>query len=118
MLENADFVGTPQLTETMMMGQSADFLSTPELNYEQWREVLRPNWGLYTPDEHKAFAGRVRSRSICGFNASDISNNIRRCERTKQDVRLDGVDHWYAERPVQGSRRQEYWAADAGGPGP
>jgi AraC family transcriptional regulator, positive regulator of tynA and feaB len=74
----------------------ADFIDTPELNYEQWRDMLRPNWGLYTPDNPNAFAGRVRSRSICGFNASDISNNIRRCERTQRDVRLDGVDHCYA----------------------
>jgi AraC family transcriptional regulator, positive regulator of tynA and feaB len=79
-----------------MMHPSADFLRTPELNYEQWGDMLRPNWGLYTPDDPKAFTGRVRSRSISGFNASDISNNIRRCERTQRDVRLDGVDHCYA----------------------
>ena len=81
---------------------NADFLSTPELNYEQWRDLLRPNWGLYTPDDPKAFAGRVRSRSICGFNASDISNNIRRCERTQRDVRVDGVDHCYAVFQIAG----------------
>jgi AraC-like DNA-binding protein len=85
-----------------MMSPSADFLSTPELNYEQWRDVLRPNWGLYTPNDPKAFAGRVRSRSICGFNASDISNNIRRCERTQRDVRIDGVDHCYAVFQIAG----------------
>jgi AraC family transcriptional regulator, positive regulator of tynA and feaB len=82
--------------------RSADLLDTPELNYEQWRDLLRPNWGLYTPDDPKAFAGRVRSRIICGLNASDISNNIRRCERTQRDVRLDGVDHCYALFQVAG----------------
>jgi AraC family transcriptional activator of tynA and feaB len=87
--------------EETMMDQSADFLSTPELNYEGWKDALRPNWGLYTPDDPKAFAGRVRSRSICGFNASDISNNIRR-ERTQGDVRLDGVDHCYAVFQIAG----------------
>jgi AraC family transcriptional activator of tynA and feaB len=71
-------------------------LSTPQLDYDQWRDMLRPNWGLYTVDDPKSFAGRVRSRSICGFNAADISNNIRHCERTQRDVRLDGVDHCYA----------------------
>jgi hypothetical protein len=86
--------------EAMM--PSADFLSTPELNYEQWRDLLRPNWGLYTPDDPEAFAGRVRSRSICGFNASDISNSIRRCERTQRDARLDGVDHCYAVFQIAG----------------
>jgi AraC-like DNA-binding protein len=71
-------------------------LSATELNYEQWRNALRPNWGLYTPDDPKAFVGRVRSQSICGFNAANISNNVGRCERTQRDVRLDGVDHYYA----------------------
>ena len=65
------------------MHASADLLGTPELNYEQWRDLLRPNWGLYTPDDPKAFTGRVRSRRVCGFVASDISNNTRRCERTR-----------------------------------
>jgi hypothetical protein len=27
---------------------SADLLNTPELNYEQWRNLLRPNFGLHT----------------------------------------------------------------------
>src|SRR5260370_7081140 len=58
--------------------------------------MLRPNWGLYTADDPKSLAGRLRSRSICGFNAADISNNIHHCERTQRDVRLDGVDHCYA----------------------
>jgi AraC family transcriptional activator of tynA and feaB len=84
------------------MHPSADLLSTPELNYEQWRDMLRPNWGLYTPDDPKGFAGRVRSRRLCGFNASDISNNIRRCERTQSDVRADGVDHCYAVFQIAG----------------
>jgi AraC family transcriptional regulator, positive regulator of tynA and feaB len=69
---------------------------TAELNYEQWRDALRPDWGLYTPDNPKSFVGRVRPRSIFGFKASDISNNSRRCERTMRDVRVDSVDHWYA----------------------
>jgi hypothetical protein len=53
-------------------------------------------------DDRKAFVGRVRSRSICGFNASDISNNVRRCERTQRDIRLDGVDHFYAVSQIAG----------------
>jgi AraC-like DNA-binding protein len=85
-----------------MMYPSPDLLSTPALNYEQWREMLRPNWGLYTPDDPNGFAGRVRSRRICGFNASDISNNVRRCERSQKDVRLDHVDHYYALFQIAG----------------
>jgi len=88
--------------------QSANLRKTPELNYEQWRDLLRPNFGLYTADDPKVFAGRVHSRSIFGLNASEISNNIRhcerthRCERTPTDIRLDGVDHCYAVFQVGG----------------
>jgi hypothetical protein len=63
-----------------MTRPSPDLLSTPELNYEQWRDALRPDWGLYTPDDPKSFAGRATSRSICRLKASDISNNVRHCE--------------------------------------
>ena len=84
------------------MRTSPDLLGTPALNYEQWRDMLRPNWGLYTADDPKGFAGRVRSRHICGLNASDINNNARRCERTWSDVRLDGVDHYYAVFQIAG----------------
>ena len=85
-----------------MIRPSADLLGTPELNYEQWRDALRPDWGLYTPDDPKVFAGRATSRSICGLKASDISNNVRRCERTQRDIRLDGVDHCYAVFQIAG----------------
>ena len=84
------------------MFQRGDLQSTPELNYEQWRDMVRPNWGLYTPDNPKTFVGRVRSRNICGFNASDISSDTRHCERTQRDIRLDGVDHCYAAFQVAG----------------
>jgi hypothetical protein len=30
-----------------------DAVETPELNYEQWRDLLRPNFGLYTVDNPK-----------------------------------------------------------------
>src|SRR6201992_3973381 len=83
-------------------------LMTPELNYEQWIDLLRPNFGVYTPDDPKAFVGRVRSRSIFGLNGSEISSDIRpserihRCERTQRDIRLDGVDHCHAVFLVDG----------------
>jgi AraC family transcriptional activator of tynA and feaB len=88
--------------------RSSDLLNTPELNYEQWRDLLRPNFGVYTPDDPKAFVGRLRSWSIFGLNVSEISNDIHpcerihRCERTQKDIRLDGVDHCYAVFQVDG----------------
>jgi AraC family transcriptional activator of tynA and feaB len=88
--------------------RSSDLLNTPKLNYEQWRDLLRPSFGVYTPDDPTTFVGRVRSRSIFGLNASEISNDIRpcerihHCERTQRDIRLDGVDHCYAVFQVDG----------------
>src|SRR6201986_5218366 len=82
--------------------RSADLLKTPELNYEQWRDLLRPNFGLYTVADPKAFAGRVRARHIFGLNASEIRNNKCYCERTQRDIRLDGVDHCFAVFQVAG----------------
>src|ERR1700722_7581506 len=94
--------GRKSVEHHMTMHPNADLLGTAELNYKQRRDLLRPNWGLYTPDDPKTFVGRVRSRSICGFNASDISNNVRRCERTQKNVRLGGVDHFYAVFQIAG----------------
>jgi len=82
--------------------RSADLLKTPELNYEQWRDLLRPNFGLHRVDDPKAFAGRVRSRHILGLNASEIRNSKCHCERTQRDIRLDGVDHCLAVFQVAG----------------
>jgi AraC family transcriptional regulator, positive regulator of tynA and feaB len=88
--------------------RSDDLLKTPELNYEQWRDLLRPNFGVYTPDDPKAFVGRVRSRSIFGLNGWEIGIDIRHCERkrycerTQRDIRLDGVDHCHAVFLVDG----------------
>src|ERR1700726_1642240 len=92
-----------------MMRPSDDLLSTPELDFEAWRDALRPEWGRYTPEaiEPETFAGRVRARRICGFVAIDLSCNAHRVERTQRDARLDGVDHYYAVFQVAGrfSRR-------------
>jgi AraC family transcriptional regulator, positive regulator of tynA and feaB len=87
-----------------MMRPSDDLLSTPELDFEAWRDALRPEWGRYTPEaiEPETFAGRVRARRICGFVAIDLSCNAHRVERTQRDARVDGVDHFYAVFQVAG----------------
>src|SRR6266403_1313700 len=90
-----------------MMHSSGDFLSTPNLDYETWRDVVRSICGRYTPGgiEPKAFSGRLRVRSVCGFRAVDLSSNAHRLERTHQDVRVDGMDHYYAIFQVTGQSR-------------
>jgi AraC-like DNA-binding protein len=82
--------------------RGADLLQTPELNYEQWRDLLRPLYGLHTIDNPKAFSGRLRARDIFGLNASEIRNCKCHCERTQRDIRLDGLDHFFALFQVAG----------------
>jgi AraC family transcriptional activator of tynA and feaB len=84
---------------------SDDFLRTPELDCEGWRDALRPDWGRYNPeaiDPPPTFAGRVRPRSLSGFAVIDLSCNAHRVARTQHDVRLDGMDYYFAIFQVAG----------------
>src|SRR3979409_2686193 len=89
------------------MHSSGDFLGTPNLDYEAWRDVVRSICGRYTPDgiEPKIFSGRARVRSICGFRPVDLSSNAHCLERTHQDVRVDARDHYYAIFQMTGQSR-------------
>jgi AraC family transcriptional regulator, positive regulator of tynA and feaB len=80
------------------MDSIGDFLSTPSLDYEAWRDVVRSICGRYTPGtiEPMTFFGRARARNICGFRTVDLSVNAHSLERTHQDVRVDARDHYYA----------------------
>ena len=90
-------------TETKML-QSDDNLSPSQLDYDEWREMLRSMCGRYNPEgvEPNAFAGWVRPVSVCGFTALNIGCNAHRVERTCRDARLDGVDHYFAVFQVGG----------------
>src|ERR1700682_1680233 len=90
-----------------MMHSSSDFLSTPNLDYEAWRDVVRSICGRYTPGgiEPKTFFGKARVRSICGFRSVDLSSNAHCLERTHQDVRVDARDHYYAIFQMTGQSR-------------
>jgi AraC family transcriptional regulator, positive regulator of tynA and feaB len=89
------------------MHSSGDFLSTPNLDYEAWRDVVRSICGRYAPRgiEPKTFSGRARVRSICGFRSVDLSSNAHCLERTRQDVRVDARDHYYAIFQMTGQSR-------------
>jgi AraC-like DNA-binding protein len=52
--------------------------------------------------EPETFSGWVRPVSVRGFTALDIGSNARRVERTYQDVRRDGADHYFALFPASG----------------
>src|SRR3977135_1847443 len=90
-----------------MMHSSGDFLSTPNLDYEAWRDVVRLICGRYTPDgiEPNTFSGRARVRSICGLKAVELSSNAHRLERTRHDIRVDARDHYYAIFQMTGQSR-------------
>lgn len=80
------------------------FLSTPELDYDRFRDVLRQDWGWHTPEatEARAFAGRLRSRNVCGFVGMDFTCNASQVKRTERDVRRDDREHYYAAIQVAG----------------
>jgi AraC family transcriptional activator of tynA and feaB len=89
------------------MDSIGDFLSTPSLDYEAWRDVVRSICGRYTPGtiEPMTFLGRARARNICGFRTVDLSVNAHSLERTHQDVRVDARDHYYALFQISGRSR-------------
>lgn len=86
------------------MHPGGDFLNTPELDCEGWREAIRPQWGWYNPEAigHKAFTGRARPRAVCGLIGIDITCNAPRVERRQRDIRLDDMEHYYAVFKVAG----------------
>ena len=86
----------------MLQGDGAH--GTPLLNFEAWRSLLRTICGRYSPDgiEPDAFLGWVRSLNVCGLAGVDIGWNVRRVERTYEDVLLDGADHYYTVFQVAG----------------
>jgi len=60
------------------MESSSDFNSTPELDYEGRRDLLRSMGGRYNPEgiEPKPFAGWVGPVSVCGFTALNIDPEL------------------------------------------
>jgi AraC family transcriptional regulator, positive regulator of tynA and feaB len=87
-----------------IMHPSDNLLGTPELDYDRFRDVLREDWGRYSPKgiEPQDFAGRLRSRSLHGFLGMDFTCNANGIERTQLDARLDGIEHYYAAFQVAG----------------
>lgn len=75
-----------------------------EMNFEMWRASLRSMCGGYHPEgvPSGAFIGWVNQRSVGGITALNIGSNALRVERTQRDVRLDGIDHYFAVFQVAG----------------
>src|SRR5215475_3409835 len=79
-----------------MVHPNDDFLSSPELDYDGFRAALREDWGWFSPTrEANNFAGKVRTRRVCGFVATDLTCNAARVERTELDIRHDDRVYYY-----------------------
>jgi AraC family transcriptional activator of tynA and feaB len=87
------------------MLQSDGVQGAPLLSFEAWRASLHAICGRYRPQgiERSAFQGWARTLNICGLAAADIGWNARRIERTHQDARLDGMEHYYIRIQVSGT---------------
>jgi len=85
------------------MPRSPDSFSA-QSNYEAWRDLLRSECGRYYSEgiEPNFFSGWVRPMTVRGFTALDIGSNAQRVERTYQDVRRDGADHYFTLFPASG----------------
>jgi AraC family transcriptional activator of tynA and feaB len=87
------------------MDTTSGAVSEPELEFEEWRELIRAVCGRYNPEgvEPPDFTGSVRLQNVCGFDAVDLScSNTDRIERAQRDVRADGMEHFYALMPLAG----------------
>jgi len=104
----------PRPIADAMMGGRADFVETPQLDFEGWRAFLRASCGNQPEvTDPSAFAGWVRPLSVCGLGAAalkiecgltamDFGRNAYRSKRTHRDARFAGVDYYYAVFQVGG----------------
>jgi AraC family transcriptional activator of tynA and feaB len=89
-----------------MVHQNDDFLSAPKLDYDGFRAALREDWGWFSPAfEAKIFTGKVRTRSVFGFVATDLTCNATRVERTESDIRRDDMEYYYAVVQLTGGSK-------------
>jgi hypothetical protein len=89
-----------------MVHPNDDFLSAPKLDYDGFRAAQREDWGWLSPAfEANIFAGKVRTRRVFGFVATDLTCNAARVERTESDVRLDDMEYNYAVVQLTGGSK-------------
>src|ERR1700738_5496013 len=88
-------------TAEAMLGGRADFVETPQVDFEGWRAFLRASCGNQ-PEviDPSVFVGWMRPISVCGltaaalkiecgFAATDFGRDAYRYERTNRDARHD-----------------------------
>lgn len=75
-----------------------EFLSMPSMDYESFNRSFHSHCGHFNAErtERESFTGRISSRDIYGVDVIDIQCNAERVFRSQRDVRLDGIDRYYA----------------------
>ena len=75
-----------------------------KLDYDGWMTSVRKLGARYNAvsTDRKSFTGWANPFVVCGFMGLDLSCNADRMERTLQDTRLDGREHYYALIQVVG----------------
>jgi AraC-like DNA-binding protein len=78
-----------------------------QLDYDRWTTSVRELGARYNAvsTDRQSFRGWARPFNVCGFVGLDISCNAERIDRTFQDTRLDGREHYYALIQVAGRVR-------------
>jgi AraC family transcriptional regulator, positive regulator of tynA and feaB len=87
------------------MHQSNDYFGTKQMDLETSSAMAGPLCGpheMVVDADPSAFSGWLRSLSVYGLTAVDVSCNAHRFERTCRDVRLDDIDHYKAVFQVAG----------------
>src|ERR1700722_9211123 len=86
------------------MLRSDDTPRAPQLDYDAAIASLRELVARHHPvaAEPKSFTGWLRPFNVCGLMGLDVGCNADQIERTVQDTRLDGREHYYALIPVAG----------------
>src|ERR1700733_9549457 len=86
-----------------MMHPNDDFLCAPKLDYDDFIAALRENFGCFSPTRGtNIFAGRVRPRRVFGFAAVDLACDTVRVDRTKLDIRRDGMEYYFVVAQLAG----------------
>lgn len=86
------------------MQDSNDTLRAIDPEFETWKASFQSTCGAYRPEgiPSCAFTGWVSRLGIGGLPAWDIGSNALRLERTQQDARRDGADHYFVVFQIAG----------------
>jgi AraC family transcriptional activator of tynA and feaB len=87
-----------------MMLQSDGIAGASLQDFDAWIDLVKRLCGGYRSEgvAPKAFYGWVRPLSVYGLTVMDVGCNAHRVERTHRDIRLDGMEHYFALLQISG----------------